>query len=377
MPELVVLAEQLLAAVPGGTGRYTGQLAAALARTAPQGWTVTGVVARHRDIEAARIDGVAGPRVLPLPSRALITAWDRGLPLWPGGDSVHAPTPLAPPRLPRGRGLVVTVHDTVPWTHPETLTARGASWHRRVIGRATRRADAVVVPTAAVAAQLRGYLPGAAPVEVIGHGVSSTVTAPVADSEGIAERLALPDRYVLAVGTVEPRKGLDVLIEAMSMAAGPEVPLVVAGPEGWGGVRLEEIASRHGLPRARLRVLGRLTDRQLAVTLRRASVLAVPSLAEGFGLPLLEGMATGVPVVHSDAQTLVEVAGGSGLVVPRGDAAALALALRSVLAEPAATGSRVAAGKVRAALFTWDAAAVATWDVHVRCYLRRQFPHSG
>ncbi|MGH3438578.1 MAG: glycosyltransferase family 4 protein [Sciscionella sp.] len=374
MPELVVLAEQLLAAVPGGTGRYTGQLAAALARTAPMGWTVTGVVARHRDVEAARIDGVAGPRVLRLPPRALITAWDRGLPPLLGGDSVHAPTPLAPPR---GRGLVVTVHDTVPWTHPETLTARGASWHRRAIGRAMRRADAVVVPTGAVASELRGYLPGAAPVEVIGHGVSAAVAAPAADSEGIAERLALPDRYVLAVGTVEPRKGLDVLIKAMSMPAGPDVPLVVAGPQGWGGVRLAEIAIRCGLPVSRLRVLGRLTDRQLAVTLRRAAALAVPSLAEGFGLPLLEGMAAGVPVVHSDAPALVEVAGGSGLAVPRGDAAALARALRSVLAEPAASGRRVAAGRARAARFTWDAAAAATWEVHVRCYLRRRFPHSG
>src|SRR5690606_41453910 len=66
-----------------------------------------------------------------LPPRALVAAWEAGIPLWPGGDAVHAPTPLAPPRSPRGRTLSVTVHDTVPWTHPETLTPRGVSWHRR------------------------------------------------------------------------------------------------------------------------------------------------------------------------------------------------------------------------------------------------------
>ena len=98
MPQLVVLTEQLLAPVPGGTGRYTRELAAALAASAPAGWTVTGAVSRHQDVEAAVVPGVEGPKVLPLPRRALIAAWEHGIPFWPGGDSVHAPTP----RLPGG-----------------------------------------------------------------------------------------------------------------------------------------------------------------------------------------------------------------------------------------------------------------------------------
>ncbi|HYS34540.1 MAG TPA: glycosyltransferase family 1 protein, partial [Pseudonocardiaceae bacterium] len=132
MPELVVLVEQLLAPVPGGTGRYTRELSSALAATAPAEWIVSSAVARHADPSAAVIPGVDGPKVLPLPPKALTYAWEHGWHFWPGGDAVHAPTPWAPARAKRGRGLVVTVHDTVPWTHPDTLTRRGAHWHRKV-----------------------------------------------------------------------------------------------------------------------------------------------------------------------------------------------------------------------------------------------------
>ncbi|SDD21100.1 glycosyltransferase family 4 protein [Actinokineospora iranica] len=355
MPELVVLTEQLLAPVPGGTGRYTRELTAALAAAAPEGWTVAGVTAWHRDPGAARIPGVAGPRPLPLPRRALTLAWEHGLPPWPGGDIVHAPTPLAPAAARRGRALVVTVHDTVPFTHPETLTPRGAAWHQAMIRRATLRADAVVVPTAAVAADLATHAPGPAPVHVIGHGVSRLPEEPV--------DLDLPQKYVLAVGTVEPRKGLDVLVEAL--AHGPDLPLVVVGPPGWGGVDLRALAAAHGLPPDRVRVLGRVTDAELAEVLRRATVFAAPSRAEGFGLPMLEAMAAGVPVVHSDAPALVEVAGGAGVSTPRGDPAELARALRAVSSSPEHAAALSAGGKARAATFTWEKAAAAVWSLHL------------
>jgi glycosyltransferase involved in cell wall biosynthesis len=365
VPVLIVLTEQLLAPVPGGTGRYTRELAVALARTAPEGWSVRGAVARRRDVSAAELPGVEGPVLLPLPPRALALAWSRGVPLWPGGDSVHAPTPMAPPRPARGRGLVVTVHDTVPWTHPETLTPHGAAWHRRVIDRAARTATALVVPTGAVADELAGHAPGRAPVHVVGHGVSVAPTELPGDAEAIAHRLDLPEEYVLAVGTVEPRKGLDVLVQALASADAPAVPLVVAGPNGWGGVDLAGLARRHGLPAQRLRVLGALTDGELAVVLNRAAVLVAPSRAEGFGLPLLEAMAAGIPVVHSDAPALAEVAGGAGLATRRGDPDSLAKALRSVFTDRSATLERVRAGRARAARFTWAASARAVWDIHL------------
>ena len=109
--------------------------------------------------------------MLRIPPRALIGVWQLGLPWWPGGDAVHAPTPFAPPRAPAGRTLSVTVHDTVPWTHPETLTARGVSWHRSMIARAARRASGLVVPTRAVADELAVLIDVDVPVRVVPHGV--------------------------------------------------------------------------------------------------------------------------------------------------------------------------------------------------------------
>ncbi|RSN57548.1 glycosyl transferase [Amycolatopsis sp. WAC 04182] len=351
MPELVVLAEQLLAPVPGGTGRYTGELLRALAETAPPGWTVSSVVARHADIDAAVVEGVVGPRVLPIPPRALIAAWQLGLPWWPGGDAVHAPTPLAPARVPKGRTLSVAVHDTVPWTHPETLTPRGVAWHKAVIARAASRATALTVPTQAIADELAALVPVSVPLRVIPHGVRPHT--------GFAE-VSLPERYVLAIGTIEPRKGVDVLIDAAGRIG---VPLVLAGQPGWGGIDPVALAREHG---ADVRVLGKVSDAELASTLRGASVLAMPSRAEGFGLPLIEAMAAGVPVVHSDVPALVEVAGGAGMAVPVGEAQALADALRGVLDHPEQAAALRDSGLSRSSEFTWQRAASAVWRLHHR-----------
>ena len=402
MPKLVVLLEQVLAPVPGGTGRYSRELAAALAATAPSGWTVGSAVARHADPDPAMIPGVEGPRLLPLPRRALIAAWDSGVPLWPGGDAVHAPTPLAPPGPRRGRDLVVTVHDTEPWTHPDGLTRRGVGWHRRMIARAARRAGALVVPTAAVAADLPRHVPCRAGVHVVGAGVSATVGSPLVGEPGVGEpagepgvgepvvgepgvdgagerreaeliaaRLDLPPRYVLAVGTLEPRKGIDTLVAALAEPNAPGLPVLLAGQPGWGRVDPADLARRAGVDPARVRVLGRISDAELGVVLHRATVLAAPSQAEGFGLPVLEAMAAGVPVVHSDAPALVEVAGGAGEMFVRNDPAGLATALRTVLADRAKSEGMIAAGRRRARQFTWERTARRVWSVHLALYRAR------
>ncbi|SNR38778.1 Glycosyltransferase involved in cell wall bisynthesis [Haloechinothrix alba] len=368
-----MLADQLFAPVPGGTGRYTAELLRALAETTPPGWTVTSVVSRRDDVEKAEIPGVNGPRILPVPRRALIAMWQSGVPYWPGGDAVHAPTPLAPPRKPalgrhRNASLAVTVHDTVPWTHPHTLTARGVAWHRSMVSRAMRRADFVVVPTRSVADELRAYVPGESRLEVIAHGATEVFTA----AEGVdlpvdVGHLELPDRYILSVGTLEPRKGLDVLIEAVARMHGadPRAPdLLLIGQQGWGGVDPVSHAERCGLPPGAVRVLGRLSDLELAAVLRRATVLAAPSHAEGFGLPVLEAMAAGVPVVHSDVPALIEVAGGAGVTVPRGEVRALSESLLEVVHDSVWAAQLAAQGRRRAEEFSWRTAAEAVWALH-------------
>ncbi|MDT7789606.1 MAG: hypothetical protein QOF58_8025 [Pseudonocardiales bacterium] len=323
MPELVVLTEQLNAPVPGGTGRYTAELLRALKDTAPQGWTVTSAATGNAD------------HVIRLPRRALVALWERGLP--PKlGPHVHAPTPLAP--LP---GAVVTVHDVVPWTHPETLTPRGVAWHRKVIAQAALRAKALIVPTKAVADQLTAHLRVEVPVHVVPNGVTK-LTGPKPED--------LRENYVLAIGTIEPRKGFDLLVRATERL---KVPLVVIGPQGWGGV---DLRAPH------VTLLGKVSDERLASVLAGASLLAAPSLAEGFGLPVLEAMAAGVPVVHSDDPALVEVAGGAGTVVRRGDLASLTEGLRAVLKDPHHT---IEAGVTRASEFTWAKTAQGVWETHL------------
>lgn len=353
MPQVVAMVEQLLAPVPGGTGRYTRELLRAMAATVPDGWSLSTVVSASGEPQAAEIPGIGGPRVLRLPRRALITAWEHGLPPAIGGDVVHAPTPLAPPR---GRA-VVTVHDAVPWTHPETLTPRGVRWHRKVVARAARSAAALVVPTRAVADELAAHADITVPVHVIGEGVAPVLSRPATSS--LTDRL--PERYVLGIGTIEPRKGFDDLVRAMALTPAPDLSVVLAGQPGWGRLDLHAVARENGLDPRRLYMLGSVDDADLAAVLQQASVLAAPSLAEGFGLPLLEAMAAGVPVVHSDAPALVEVAGGAGLTVARRDTAALAEALRDAVRDPEPL---IARGRRQAAHYTWEEAARAVWELH-------------
>ena len=345
-----VLLEQCLAPVPGGTGRYSRELAAALAANAPEGSSVVGVTAWHR--ARPEVPGVRRGRRLPLPRRPLVAAWERGSGPGVPGDLVHAPTPLAPPR--RRTPLVVTVHDAVPWTHPQTLTPRGAAWHRTAITRAAAEADLLVVPTRAVATELARHVELRA-VRVIGEGVSADLALPP-DADERALRLGLPDRYLLTIATLEPRKGLAALVRALAEV--PGIPLLCAGQQGWGGQDVVALAAAAGVE---ARVLGRVPDADLAVLLARATALVVPSSAEGFGLPLLEGMSLGTPVLTSDDPAMVEVAGGAALAVPLAD---LVEGLRTITNDDALRARLRQAGPVRAASYTWAGAARQLWAAY-------------
>jgi glycosyltransferase involved in cell wall biosynthesis len=360
--KVAMLAEQLLSPVPGGTGRYNRELTVALRDTAAPGDEVQSWTAWHRDTAPAAIGGGAVRR-LPLPRRALVAAWERGArrPVPRGVDVVHAPTLLAPTatRLP----LVVTIHDAVPWTHPETLTPRGVGWHRRMAQRVAARADVVVVPTRAVADELGRHL-DLPRVEVIGEGVSGDLALPT-DAARRATRLGLPEgEFLLSLATLEPRKGLDVLIRALAADGVPQLPLLIVGQPGWGGVDPEELARAEGLPAGRVRALGRLSDADLATVLAAATLLVVPSRAEGFGLPVLEAMQAGTPVLCSADPALAEVGGDAVRTTPVGDAPALARALGELLADPDRRGQMVARGRERAAGYTWERAARTLWELY-------------
>jgi glycosyltransferase involved in cell wall biosynthesis len=372
---LRVIIDQMIAPVPGGIGRYTEEITRELIATAPRGCDVVGIVPASPESSYARIEellpGLAGLYKSALDRRSLTTAWQHGFTRLPGQGMLHSTSMLAPlhkhDRLNRGDQVAITIHDTVPWTNPETLTPHGVAWHRGMAKRAQRYADAIVVPTHAVAQQLAEIIDFGDRVRVIGGAVSSKLVVP-GDEDARAAELGLPEHYVLAVGTLEPRKGLDRLIRAMAHPDAPDVPLVIAGPAGWGDVDVADLAAAAGLPADRVRALGYLSDENLTVVMDRATVFVYPSIAEGFGLPVLEAMHLGTPVVHTDVPALVEVAADAGVTVALEDEQSfverLAQAISTVVNDPAVAERLAYSGHDRSIAFSWRSSAEKIWQLH-------------
>lgn len=376
MTTLRVVIDQIIAPVPGGVGRYAEELTRQIILTAPPGVAVEGVVSSATEAETAHIDaalpGLSRVYQSPLGRRELSLAWQLGFPLLPGKGMVHAMSLLAPLYKHQkgnaaGNQTAVTIHDAVPWTHPETLTPRGVSWHRAMAARAEKFADAIVVPTHAVATELGEILDLGSRVRVIGGAVSTKLVVPD-DADERAAAMKLPKRYLLTVGTLEPRKGLDPLIRALKSEDTYELPLLVVGPPGWGDIDVASVAAAAGLTEGRVRPLGRLSDEDLAVVLSRATVFVFPSLAEGFGLPVLEAMSMGTPVVHSDVPAVLEVAADAGITVEIGDAAGyperLAAGIAKVLENPERAERLKYLGIDRAGAFSWRSSAEKVWQLH-------------
>ena len=376
MTTLRVVVDQVLAPVPGGIGRYTVELTRSLIANAPRGCDVEGVVAAHPQAEYDRltdlIPGLSGLAKAPLGRRELSLAWQTGLAGLPGRGMVHSTSLLAPlfrhdRALEPATQTVATIHDTVPWTHPHTLTPRGVRWHKAMARRAHRFADAVVVPTHAVADELSERFDFGDRLRVIGGAVSRDLTVP-ADANAVADELGLPEAYALSIGTLEPRKGIEPLIQAMGHPDAPDIPLLIVGPAGWGDVSIADIVARENLPEDRVRSLGFVSDEQLAVLLQRATVFVFPSLAEGFGLPVVEALSLGTPTIISDTPALVEVAADAAAVVARDDPEhypeRLAQAMYQIVNDVELSTRLGVVGIDRSHAFSWSDSADKVWQLH-------------
>lgn len=360
--------DQLWFQAPGGIGTYVWELFPALTAGDPSLDIVPFRSTWRRD-PARMWLASQPPVVVPGSIRTLYPWWDLfGRPALPAeldeSAIVHATNPAAVPPVRRGQRLVVTVHDLAFQRFPELFPHNWRWLYRAGLRAAVKRADAILVPSQSTADDL------VASTSVPASRVHVTPLAPslVAsdeDSTQALERLGVVRPYVLSVGTLEPRKNLVRLVRAYRQVA-PDVPhmLVVAGAPGWRTEALEAELARPG-PGTIVRT-GRVSDEELEALYRGADAFAYPSMYEGFGLPVVEAMARGVPTLASNTSSLPQVAGDAALLVDPTDVSEIAESLARLLTETALAEDLRQRGLQRAATFTWAATARATLDVYRR-----------
>jgi glycosyltransferase involved in cell wall biosynthesis len=331
------------------------------------------LVSRRND--AVRWRAVQGATVLARApgARPARIAWEQvGLPrvLERSGVDVHHGPHYTMPERARVP-VVVTVHDCTFFDHPDWHQRTKAPFFRRAIRVAARRAAAIVCGSEETAIRLTSLCTVAGPVLVAPYGVDSARFSPepaVAGDDALLAGLDLDASRSLVVflGTLEPRKGVVPLIRAFDALAAsfPDALLVLAGQVGWGN-EIDQ-ALRSAVHRERIRTLGYVEEAAVPALLRRARAVAYPSLGEGGGLPALEAIACGAPLVTTAGTPMASTAAGAALLVAPGDEDELAQALESLLsgADPAGQAERRRIGLEVARTRSWEAAAAG----HVAAY---------
>jgi glycosyltransferase involved in cell wall biosynthesis len=374
MTSVAFHADQLFYPAPGGIGTYIRHLVPALTRHDP---------ALEVRLFHARFDAPAPPDPLvrsfrteeiPQSIKTLYPRWN--LTARPGLsaqlsalDLVHAPSTVAVPPAGDRQGLVVTVHDLAFLVVPSAFPSRWRTMFRMGLRAAVKRADALIAPSRATAEDLLSRTKvDPAKVQVIPEAAS------LAWGEGGADetltRLKVPLPYLLSVGTLEPRKNLVRLIRAYRRAASSGLPhaLVLAGPMGWRHQTLLREIALSGPGEVVL--TGAMSPAELDALYRGASAFVYPALYEGFGLPVLEAMARGVPTICSNTSSLPEVAGDAALGVNPASVREIAAAIQTLLTDTAMAERLADLGRARAERFSWDEAARLTLQVYEKALQR-------
>ena len=346
-------AGQLLQRTPGGIARYERALLHALP---DEGVEVVAFAAGHR---ASGIE----PRVpwvdLGFPRGGLrYELWHRlrrplvGL----DADVVHAPSPAIPPT--GGVPLVVTIHDVAFLRIPELTTPRGRRFHERGLELARRDATLIIAVSTFTRDELLREGFDDYRVVAIPLGVDLPESRDADDIDATVAAAGVDPPYVLTVGTVEPRKDLPTAVRAVERlcARCPDITLVIAGAAGWGDVE--------GIDAPFVRRLGAQPWRTLDALYRRAVACCLPSRYEGFGLPALEALARGTPLVTTTGSALEEVVGDAAMLFTPGDVDGCAEALARIIEDGELQAQLARAGLIRARDFTWNANAAA----HAQAY---------
>ncbi|MGZ8604214.1 MAG: glycosyltransferase family 4 protein [Actinomycetota bacterium] len=364
--------DQLFFQAPGGIGTYVRNLAPSMAARDPS---------LQLALFHARFAGGRSPErwmrehwveELPQSIRSLYPRWNLlGRPPLPPSlreaDVLHATSHAAVPPAGDGQPLVVTVHDLAFESFPKLFPRTWRILFKLGLRAAVRRADAIVTPSRNTAEDIlsRTHVD---PAKLHVVPLASSLPDGGLEVDDALARLKVPTPYVLFVGTLEPRKNLVRLVRAYRRVAANGFPhtLVLAGPLGWHHEALMREIALAGPGDVVL--TGALSDEELDAVFRGADVFAFPSLYEGFGLPVIEAMARGVPTVASSSSAVAEVAGGAAIGVDPRSVREIALAIESVLADVDLADRLAAKGREQAERFSWDETARLTLEVyeHVR-----------
>jgi glycosyltransferase involved in cell wall biosynthesis len=264
---------------------------------------------------------------------------------------------------------VITIHDLYFVEHPEVMSADGARYYSRARWSA-RQADRIIAVSEFTRQEIARLIPEATGRAAVVHEAADESGTEIGQlgRKGIRNahslsRFARPDaRFVLFVGTLEPRKNLVTLLRALARMP-EEVRLIAVGAEGWGDAEPGRVAGQLGVS-DRVTLAGRVSDGELDTLYRAAHAFAMPSLSEGFGLPVLEAMTRGTPVVCSRAGSLPEIAGDAALMHAPTDDAELAAHLGALWSDDALRAAYSRRGIERAGQFTWRKAAAETLRVY-------------
>jgi glycosyltransferase involved in cell wall biosynthesis len=272
-------------------------------------------------------------------------------------DLMHYPAfpPLIPPR-----NFVLTLHDATPWEYPHTMSRKGYLYFRSTLSAWARKANLII--TVSQASQQKiiekfGFTPDK--VRIIHHGVRpQLLDSYIENGSPILDRLGIQPGYVLSVGSIEPRKNLPVVIKALAKlrAEGVERRLLIAGRPAWGTAELTNAISEANVADLVV-VAGHVTDGELGHLYRNAAFVVQASVHEGFGLPILEAVALGCPVIASAIPAHIEVLGDAGTFFPPSDPNALAAAMGDFLRDTEASAAMKERGLRRARAFSWEQAA--------------------
>lgn len=283
-----------------------------------------------------------------------------------GGFDLMVATNFVAPATSRPAQVIMVVHDLAFERMPETAPHHDARWRRRFAS-GLQLAAGVIVPSVSARDDLLGAHPiDPSKVHVVHHGVS-VVERPSART--IAEtraRFGVPERYVLFVGGLEPRKNVERLARAFLQVDSDAALVIAGGAVRWlpdAARRLEETLAKLGDGRRVIRTGGYVSDAQRDALLAGATLLAYPSLYEGFGFPVLEAFAAGVPVLTSNSSSLPEVAGDAALLIEPTDEEQIAAGLARLLDDAELRDRLRQAGRNRVSSFTWEACARSTADV--------------